>query len=255
MNAWFPIAAAIGVSVAALIGSGVILLLGKRGERAEIWLLSYAIGTLLGAATLGLLPEAIEHASVEAVMPLLLGGIIAFIIIERVIRWRHTHEGHDHVEHHGSGEIDRATGIVLLWGDGIHNFVDGLVIGVTFRVSPELGVLSTLAIFAHEVPQEIGDFAVLLRSGMSKLRAVILNYLSAAAVIPGAILAFFWTGASTGTIGLLLPIAAGSFIYIALSDLVPSLHHRRGRWAGTLQIVLILIGVATMVLLRGLHGE
>lgn len=242
----WPIVAALIVSAAAIIGSTSILLLGTRAERAAVWILSFAIGTLIGSAALHLLPEALGVRPTRDVMLLFIGGIVLFIALERAIRWRHTHVHGDAEQHHH----EQATAEVLLWGDSLHNFADGVILGVTFSVSPQLGLIASIAIFAHEVPQEIGDFAVLLASGMPRRRALLLNYLSAAAVVPGAVAAWLWSSSFHSAIGWLLPIAAGGFLYIALADLVPSLHHHRGRWAAVAQIALIVLGV-TVIYLTG----
>lgn len=244
MNWLWPLAASIAASTAALLGSILILILGERAERAAVWLLPFAIGTLLASATLGLLPEALEHAPVARVMPLFLVGIVAFIVIERALRWRHPHEPHPEKPDHPV--IEGATATMILWGDALHNFVDGLVLGVSFAVDTSVGVAAALAIFAHEVPQEIGDFAILIGAGMPKRRALLLNYLSSAAVIPGTLLAFIWSSGSQALIAWLLPLAAGGFIYIALTDLVPSIHHRRGMAAGWIQSGLMVAGVAVI---------
>ena len=246
----WPLGAALITSLAALAGSGAILLLGSRAERASLWILSFAIGTLTGAATLHLLPEALEQRSAGEVMPVFLAGMIAFIAIERAIRWRHTHPHGDAHQHH-----EAATAEVLLWGDALHNFIDGLVLGVTFAASTELGLVTAFAVFAHEVPQEIGDFAILLGTGMERRRALLLNYLSAVPVIPGALLAFVWASSLQSAIGWLLPLAAGAFVYIALADLVPSLHHRRGKWSGVVQIALVIAGAAVVWLAGRLFHE
>jgi zinc and cadmium transporter len=239
MIVW-PLAAALIISAAAIIGSTSILLLGKRAEDAAVWILSFAIGTLTAGASLHLLPEALEMRETDDVMLLFVGGIILFVVLERVIRWRHTHAHPTETKH------ERVTAFVLLWGDALHNFIDGIVLGVSFGVSVELGLIASIAIFAHEVPQEIGDFAVLLSSGMPRRRAILLNYLSAAAVVPGALAASIWSSSFREAIGWLLPIAAAGFIYIALADLVPSLHHHRGRWAAVAQISLMILGVAVI---------
>ena len=238
----WPVVAALFVSAAAIIGSTSILLLGTRAERAAVWILSFAIGTLSGGAALHLLPEALAVRPAHDVMLLFLAGIVLFIALERAVRWRHTHLQGEREHHHQ----EEATAEVLLWGDALHNFTDGIVLGVTFSVSTELGLIATIAIFAHEVPQEIGDFAVLLGSGMPRRRALLLNYLSALTVVPGAVAAWLWSSSFRSAIGWLLPIAAGGFLYIALADLVPSLHHRRGAWAGVVQIALIVAGVAVI---------
>lgn len=249
MSWLWPVGFGFVASTAALVGSGLILAIGERAERAAAWLLSYAIGTLLGAAAFGLLPEALEQAPADRTMLYFLCGMVGFIVFERLLRFRHHHEPH----HGGHAPVEKATAAMILWGDALHNFVDGLVLGVSFRVSPEVGIGVSLAIVAHEIPQEIGDFAVLLGSGMSRRRAFLLNYVAALTPVAGALVSYWWAGA-TGIAPTLLPIAAGGFVYIALADLVPSLHHRRGARAGAAQIALIFLGLLTMWGLRGLHG-
>jgi len=243
----WPLGAGLAASTAALLGSAGILLLRSRAERAAVWLLSFAVGTLLAAATLGLLPEALHHAPVERVMPMFLAGMVGFMLLERALRWRQPHHHHPGETH--PPELERATAAMLLWGDALHNFVDGLVLGISYRVSHEVGIAASVAIFAHEVPQELGDFAILLASGMPKRRAFILNYLSALAVIPGAAMAFAWASASAWMTGWLLPVAAGGFVYIALANLVPALHQRRS--AG--QLLLLLLGIAVIRTLSGME--
>ena len=185
-------------------------------------------------------------------MLLFLAGMVGFIVFERILRWRHPHQPHPGEPHHP--EVERATAAMILWGDALHNFIDGLVIGVSFGVSLEVGIAASVAIVAHEVPQEIGDFAILLGAGFTKRRAVALNYLSALTPIPGALLTFVWSSGTREIIGVLLPIAAGGFVYIALAGLVPAIHHRRGAKAGVFQIVLVLLGVGTIWALARLHG-
>lgn len=238
----WPVVAALVVSLAAVIGSTALLALGARAERAAVWILSFAIGTLLGGAALHLLPEALEMRPTEQVMLLFIGGMLLFTILERAIRWRHTHRADETQLHH----LHAVTAEVLLWGDALHNFIDGIILGVTFTSSPALGVVAATAVFAHEVPQEIGDFAVLLASGMGRKRALMLNYLSAFTVVPGAVLAWYWAASFEPAVGWLLPVAAGGFVYIALADLVPGLHHEKGAWAAVGQIALMILGVAVI---------
>lgn len=246
----WALGAALAVSAATLLGSLLILALSARAERAMVWLLSFAIGTLLAAATLRMLPEALDHAGPDRVMLLFLLGVVGLVVLERTLRWRHPHE--PHAGHHPP--IERATVSMLLLGDGLHNFVDGLVLGVAFATDTNMGIATTIAIFAHEVPQEIGDFGILLQAGMPRRRALALNYLSAATVVPGTALAFVWSSAGSGAvIGWLLPLAAGSFVYIALADLVPALHHRRGAGAGLAEVLLVLAGIGAIALVGTLR--
>ena len=244
----WALAAALGTSLAAIIGSGAILLAGRQAERMAVWLLAFAIGTLGGAAMLHLLPEALEQRPTEEVMLLFLGGVVLFFAMERAVRWRHTHLRPDD---HGPERM--VTAEVLLWGDALHNFIDGIVLGIAFRASPELGWITAVAVFAHEVPQEIGDFAVLLATGMGKKRAMLLNYASAAAIVPGAIVASVSLPGLAVQVAWLLPVAAGGFLYIALADLVPTLHHTRGPGAALAQIALIIAGIA-VIKLAGMLG-
>src|SRR5688500_19034185 len=198
---YWALIAALATSLAAFIGSGAILLAGRRAERAAVWMLAFAIGTLVGAAMLHLVPEALEHRATDEVMLLFLAGIVLFMVMERAVRWRHTHfrEGHAH-------DLT-VTAEILLWVDALHNFIDGIVLGIAFRASPELGWVTALTIFAHAVPQAIGDFAVLLGTCMNRRRAILLNYLSAATIVPGAIVALLWSPALSGSVAWLLPVA------------------------------------------------
>ena len=246
----WPVLAGIVSSSAALVGSGLLLASGAAARRWAVWLLAYAIGTLLGAAILELIPGALQAAPVERTMWLFLGGMLGFVALERALRWRHPQEALAGGGRHP--EMEPATAPMILVGDSLHNLIDGLILGVSFAVGVEAGLAAAVAIFTHEVPQEIGDFAILIGTGMSKRRALVLNYLSALATIPGAMIAYFWALTFRGVIPWLLPIAAGGFVYIALANLVPALHHRRGAWAAVLQLLLIGAGVWTI---RALGGD
>lgn len=265
----WPALAGFVASIGAMLGSLLLLSLGPRAERAAMWLLPYALGTLLGAAALVLLPEALEAAPVERTMLLFVGGIGLFIAFERVLRNRLRHE---HFEHHGhrdrgggdghggDGEnaipLAPATAAMILWGDALHNFADGLVLGTTWAVESDVGIAATVAIVAHELPQEIGDFAVLIGAGMPRRRAFWLNWLTGLAPVPGALLAYAFAGRIGDVAAWLLPVVAGGFLYVGLADLVPALHHRRGRAAGTIQTALAAVGVATIWLVtQALRGR
>ncbi len=244
--------AALAASTGALIASGLILALGRRAQAAAGWALAFAVGTLLAAATLLLLPESLEVGGGGRVLPRFLAGLLLFIAVERLLRWRHPHRP----EHHPHHLVDRSTAVLLLWSDGLHNFIDGLVLGAAFEAGTEVGAATALAVLAHELPQEIGDFAVLLDAGLGRLRALALNYASALAVLPGSLVSSWASGHLEAAAGWLLPIAAGGFTYIALADLVPALQHRRGGWAALAQLALIGTGVALVWLIGRLgHGH
>lgn len=235
-------------SVGAVGGAASFLLLPKRvRERLVPFLVSYATGTLLGASLLGLLPRAIEQGGLLPSLGCVLAGLIGFFILERLLIWRHCHS-------EGRCEVHGAAGQLILVGDGIHNFVDGIVIAAAFLSSIPLGIATGIAVIAHELPQEVGDFAVLLDSGFSRERALKWNLISGSATIPGALLAFVALEQSHGLIGPILALSAASFLYIGLADLIPGLHRRIGSEAGIGQFLLILAGVGTIAILQWLHG-
>jgi zinc and cadmium transporter len=236
-------------SVVSLIG-GVLLLL-KRGwaDRLTEPLSAFAAGALLGTAFLDLLPEAIEYAEKMAVdahsiFLWALVGIIIFFLLERFVHWFHHH--HEHTE-----EEKKPVGTLIVLGDSIHNFIDGVAIAVTFLVDPALGVITTLAVGAHEIPQEIGDFAILLKAGYSRKKVLWLNVLSACTALLGAILTFMVGPSIAGALPVLLAITAGFFIYIALSDLVPEIHAWGTKKLAITESALLILGIAVVgVLVR-----
>jgi len=209
-------------------------------------LVSFAIGTLLGAVFLEILPHAIGSASnLQALFATVLAGILGFFVLEKLVLWRHCHiedcEAHDPP----ANPNDRGrSGLMIIIGDGFHNFVDGILIAAAFLQSTELGVVTAAAIIAHEIPQEIGDFVILLHSGYSKFAALALNLLSSLAMLVGALLAYFTLQAAQQWIGTVLALAAASMIYVAVADLIPGLHRRPELHATAQQVALIALGVA-----------
>mgnify|MGYP001558600766 CR=1 FL=1 len=212
-------------------------------------LISYAVGALLGATFLELLPHAFGRAnSVETMAGVILGGILLFFVLEKLVLWRHCHveqcEAHDPptAAHHDHGR----SGMMIMIGDTFHNFVDGILIAAAFLTNYELGVVTAIAIVAHEVPQEVGDFLILLHSGYSKARALLLNMLSSAAMVAGGVLAYFALQVVEHWIPPLLGLAAASMLYVSVADLIPGLH-RRPELAATLQqVLLIALGIFTI---------
>jgi len=212
-------------------------------------LISYAVGTLLGATFLELLPQAFGMAdSLEGMAATVLAGLLLFFVLEKLVLWRHCHveqcEAHDPplAAHHDHGR----SGMMIMIGDTFHNFVDGVLIAAAFLVSPELGIVTAIAIIAHEVPQEVGDFLILLHSGYSKSRAFLFNALSSAAMIVGGVGAYFALQSVEHWIPSLLGLAAASMLYVAVADLIPGLHKRPELQATLQQVVLIALGVATI---------
>jgi len=230
-------------SVGAVAGAGLLLAFPTAVRKALVpILIGYATGVLLGAALLGMIPAALARSTSAVVLPTLLAGIVAFFVLEKAVLWRHCHDGDCQV--HGRA------GALILIGDAFHNFVDGVVIAAAFLASVPLGVGAAVAVIAHEVPQEVGDFAILLDSGYTRARAFWLNLLSSAATLPGALAGYFWLGQMNESIPYILAISAASFIYIALADLVPSLHRRMLRVESALQVILLLAGIATIALMQ-----
>ncbi len=228
-------------------------------------LISFAIGALLGAAFLDILPHALETASPHVVAATVLFGILGFFVLEKLVLWRHCHleecEAHDppvlatHAQRHAH-DRDRhshavhndhgRSGLLILIGDSFHNFVDGIIIAAAFMENTSLGIVTATAIIAHEVPQEVGDFLILLHSGYGKARAFALNLLSSFSMLAGALLAYFALQAISGAVDVLLGLAAASMIYVAVADLIPGLHKRPELLATAQQVALILLGILTV---------
>lgn len=231
-------------SIGALTGSGILLAFPQLHDRLKFPLLAYAVGTLLGATFLGLLPEALDQADAQTVLRVMLAGFLLFFGLEKVLRIPHVHG------HAGIHPVRHPAGTIILWGDAFHNFVDGVVIATAFSVSIPLGIMTALAIVAHEVPQELGDFVILLQSGWDRWHAYWMNFLSALATVPGALLAFFAMDRIEPLVPSLLALAASSFLYIATTDLAPILHHEVGIRSSVLQFVAILLGIGTIAFLH-----
>lgn len=230
-------------SAGGLIVASVVLFIGKDlRTRMVPWLVSYAVGTLLGAALLGLLPEALDSLTPKAAAIALLAGVLTFFMVEKLVLWHHWH---DDDECH----VHKTTATLLIVGDAIHTFVDGVVIAAAVLVSVPLGITTALAIVAHEIPQEAGDFAILLSAGYSRGRAVVLNLTSAIGGILGAAAMLMFGTATPKVVPFVLAFAAGSFLYIAMADLIPSLHHGKRDRTSAVQAVLIALGVATIAVL------
>jgi zinc and cadmium transporter len=212
-------------------------------------MVSFAVGAMLAAAFLHLLPEAIMQASsVEGVFATTLAGLLALFLLEKVALWRHHHE---HGEAHGAGHTShshahRPIAAVVVIGDGFHNFVDGVLIASAFVVSPAVGIGATLAIVAHEVPQETGDFIVLLDCGLSRMQALALNVASSLTAVAGGVVGYYALSFAEGATPYLLALAAASFIYIAVADLIPNLHRASDTGSTAWQVSLIAAGVVAI---------
>lgn len=247
MPAVNPLASAVGLSMAGSLGgllcaSLLLLLSPKIRVRLVPWLVSYAVGALLGVALMALLPEALEIQSAPRVFGTLLAGILGFFVLEKAVLWRHCHS--DACQVHG------VSASLVLIGGAFHNFVDGAMIGAAVLTSMPLGISTAAAVAAHEVPQEISDFAVLLHAGYTRGKALLLNLLCGLASVVGALVAVLLVDVVPGMLPYLLALAAASFLYVAMSDLIPDLHDRSPSGTAAIrQVVLIGLGMATVLLL------
>lgn len=220
-------------------------------------LVSFAIGALLGAAFLEVVPHAFERLDAHTAALTILAGIFVFFILEKLVLWRHCHtedcEAHDQpVAEHDHG---KRSGTLILIGDSVHNFIDGVLIAAAFLESTQLGVVTAIAIVAHEIPQEVGDFLILLHSGYTKSRALVLNLLASLASVVGGVLGYFALQALESAVPFLLGIVAASMIYVAVADLIPGLHKRTELRSTVSQALLIAMGVASIALVRLAIGE
>jgi zinc and cadmium transporter len=206
-------------------------------------LVSFAIGALLGAAFLEIIPHAFEQGEPHQVAFSILGGIFGFFVLEKLLLYRHCHT--EHCEVHDAHDHGRS-GTLIVIGDSVHNFVDGVLIAAAFLQSTELGVVAAVAIIAHEIPQEVGDFLILLHSGYSRARALAMNLLSSAATVIGGVIGYFGLQLVDGLEPILLGVVAASMIYVAVADLIPGLHRRPELRDTAFQALLIALGIGAI---------
>ena len=244
--AWIILAAIVGGALSVMAAAAFALT--ARGNWVPM-LISYAIGALLGASFLEVLPEAIiSSGDATMIAGVVLAGILGFFVLEKLVLWRHCHaescEGHMPAE---PGHDHGRSGLMILVGDTFHNFVDGVLIAAAFMEDTRLGIVTALAIVAHEIPQEVGDFLILLHSGYSKAKALAYNLLSSLATLVGGLLAYGALSAAQQAVPVMLALAAASMIYVAIADLIPGLHKRTELAATVQQVVLIGLGILSIV--------
>jgi len=233
-------------SIAALLGGVILLSKEKLALKISHFLASFAAGILLGSAFFDLLPDAVHEAedlNINAHFWTLI-GIVVFFLIERFIHWFHHHEGY----HEDDDKKSKSTVPLIIIGDTMHNFMDGVVIAATFLVSIPLGVVTALAVATHEIPQEIGDFGLLLHKGLPRKKIILVNILSASAAFVGAIMTYLLGNVLENYIPILLALTAGFFIYIAASDLIPEIHHEKRRGFAIIESVLLLLGIVVILI-------
>ncbi len=235
------ILAAILVSLTTLIGITTLFFTKKFLDKIISILIALSTGTLLGAAFLDLLPEASKVLAVESIFNYLLAGIIIFFLVERLLFWYHCHDGRC--------DSHKTMPIMISFGDAVHTFIDGVVLAAAFLTDFALGIAATLAIVLHELPNELSDFFVLIYSGFSRTRAFFYNFLVSSMHFVGILTTYYLYIRSEEQIAYLLPIAAGGFIYIALSDLIPELHREADFKKILLQLALIFFGIYIVTLI------
>lgn len=244
MPVFYAFSSVILVGLASLVGVFVLTLRASLVSRALLYMVSFATGAILGTVFLHLLPEVMEHSGDPLVgSMLILGGMILAFAIEKFIHWHHCHRT-EHDDH--EGRHTHPVGSLILIGDGLHNFIDGMLIVAAYGVSVPVGIATTVAVVLHEVPQELGDVSLLLHSGFSRTKAILWNSVSACTAILGALVAFFFESRVEGLEFALLPIAAGNFLYIATTDLIPELHKETRLSKTLVQVLLLVAGIALM---------
>lgn len=242
----YSLAGVILVSLISFIGVFTLSMSGEKLNRLIMLLVSLSAGTLLGDSFLHLMPEMAEKNQAGlAIWLWLLTGILTFFVLEKIIHWRHCHLESTAFHPHPVGTMN-------LVGDGLHNFIDGMIIAGSFLVSVKLGLATTLAVIAHEIPQEIGDFGILLHAGYSRIKALLLNFVSAVAAIFGVLLTLAIGLEAENFTSFIIPFTAGGFIYIATADLIPELKKDTAPVKSLLQLLLIIIGMAIMLALKKL---
>lgn len=238
----YTIIALLAASVGSVSLSGSLLLLNNKWlHKISSYLLYLAGGTLLGSAMLGLIPEAAESMHLHEVLAWVLGGILLFFVLEKIILWRMCHDENCERQSHAAAPM-------IIIGDAVHNAIDGVVIAASFLTSTELGIFVTISVLLHEIPQELGDFGILLKSGYSRKKALLYNLLSGSSALVAGVAAYFLLETVQDYIPYALTIAAASFLYVSMADLIPEMHKETKPRESIIQLILIIAGVALIAM-------
>ena len=229
----------------ALAGALSFVISKRDLQKILLFLVSFSVGTLLGGAIFHLIPESIDQLNVGTTGILVIFGFVFFLLVETFIHWHHCHKENE-PEHHPFTNL-------ILFGDGIHNFIDGLIIASSFIFSISFGIITSLLIISHELPQEIGDFGVLVYGGFKRKKALFYNFLAQLTSVAGGIIGFFFLGAKEYAV-FLLPIAAGGFLYISITDLVPEIYKERSERKRILHGTAIILGLIVLISAKILAG-
>ena len=246
ITSWiYAIGSVLLISLLAFIGLFTLSIKKKTLNRALIYLVSFSAGALIGDAFIHLLPEIVKKVGFTLTVSLwVLAGMVSMFILEKFVHWHHCHH-HGHENH---SKI-KPFAVMNLVGDGVHNFIDGLIIGASYLISIPVGIATTVAVALHEIPQEIGDFGVLIHGGFSRVKALFFNFLSALMAVLGVIIALTSSIYIPGIENILVPLAAGQFIYISAADLIPELHKETNTKKSILQLIWFVLGIIIMILL------
>ncbi len=235
------------VSLSSFIGIFTISLNEKTLHKVLTILVAYSAGTILGAALFDLLPEAVKLVDETLVYPIIAFGFVFFLLLERTLYWYH---GHGHGHEFGDGEgVTKNFAYLNLIGDFIHNFIDGMIIAASFANSVTLGVATAIAVVFHELPQEMGDYGILVYAGMERRRALILNFLASTSVVVGGVFGSFFLGMVANLEGYMVAFSAGAFIFLSASELIPEMHEENDRGKALIQLFVLILGMLTIYML------
>ncbi len=242
MEIFYPLIATIAVSLMSLFGALFLFFKKNILEKLLIVLIAFSAGSMMGSAFFDLIPESLELLGEQKVFIFVAIGFCLFFLLEKIFYWRHCHSLENDCKEHAFTYLN-------LIGDGFHNFLDGMLIAVSFLIDFKLGITTTLAVLLHEIPQEIGDFSVLIYGGMTRTKALILNLFSGLFAILGFFAVWFFNLANNGIMNFIIPIAAGGFLYISASDLVPELHKHYGLKKSISGFLFFVLGITFMYLI------
>ena len=243
----YTLIATVLVSLSSFIGIFTISLNEKTLHKVLTILVAYSAGTIMGAALFDLLPEAVKLVDEALVYPIVAFGFVFFLLLERTIYWYHGH-GHGH-EFGDKGESTKGFAYLNLLGDFVHNFIDGMIIAASFANSVTVGVTAAIAVVFHELPQEMGDYGILVYAGMERRKALMLNFLAATSVVVGGIFGSFFLGMVENLEGYMVAFSAGAFIFLSASELIPEMHEENDRGRALIQLMVLILGMLTIYML------
>jgi zinc and cadmium transporter len=234
------------ISIFSLIGIFTISLNEKKLHKILLILVAYSAGTILGAALFDLLPEAVELVDEQLVFPIIAFGFVFFLLLERFLYWYH---GHGHVHEIGKtveGGPTKSFAYLNLIGDFIHNFIDGMIIAAGFVNGLGIGITTSIAVAFHELPQEMGDYGILVYAGFQRRKALVLNFAAAFSIVLGGLFGSFFLGVIESLGGWMVAFSTGAFIFLSASELIPEMHEEQDRWKNLVQIFVLLLGMLTI---------